>query len=58
MKMARPQTHGAIIGNFSGVWYKEDQATMDELEDLRRKSGGSKADIIKQACKEYVKNHA
>ena len=56
--MARPQTHGAIIGNFSGVWYKEDQATMDELEDLRRKSGGSKADIIKQACKEYVKNHA
>jgi hypothetical protein len=53
--MARPQTHGKVIGTFSGVFYEEDRATMDGLERVRRKTGRVRSELIKDAIREYVK---
>jgi hypothetical protein len=53
--MARPQTHGKIIGSFSGFFYEEDREIADGLEERRRRKGCSRSEIIKDAIREYVK---
>lgn len=56
--MARPKEHGKPIGGFSGVFYEEDQDTVDKMEDLRSKDKLDKGPFVKKALTEYVTRHS